>query len=164
VRVSYYDVKNSQITNSVPLSQSSLNFKDDNYSQPIAFPLIVKNIGMLSAKNIQLNVRYPGALIVHSSGEHIVDENDPFLRSIILVAHKKSNLQPGATVLIKDTLEVPRFFFEGISSETPITTKDNFNGTISWKVEFDLVVECLLFCDDSLPTYARIKLFNKDRT
>ena len=70
---------------------------------------------------------------------------------------------PQAPVLIKDTLELPKEFFDGLPGETTADTKNGAQISYKWRVEFSLIVECILVCDDSLPTYARIKLLNKDR-
>lgn len=163
VRVGYYDIKRRQITNSVPLTQSTFEFKKDGYSQPIEVPFIVRNIGRLTAKNIQLNVRYPGALKVHSSARRIVDENDPILSMNIVIAHKVPHLQPQAQVLIKDAIEIPKYFFEGLTGKVHTTSKDGIPIQATWRAEFDLIVECVLFYNDSLPTYASVTLFDKDK-
>jgi len=160
--VLYYDAKQNKVTDKVPFSKSSLKFKENGYSQPIKLPLVVKNIGELSAKNIQLNIRYSAALVVHSKGKLITDENNPLQDRRINLMHKISSIPPKAHVFINDEIELPRFLFEGISDITKAKTKDNVPIKFKWKAKFNIIVECILLYDDALPTFAQIEIFDED--
>ncbi len=163
VRVACMDMKSEAIITSISLSRQSLELKDDGYSSPIDVPILVKNIGVLSARNIQLNVRYPGAFQVRSSGDRILDEQSNILKNNILVAHKLPDLQPQAQVLIKDSIRVCKEFFEGLPVDTKVKTEDNIPVVVKLNVYFSLIIECILLCDGCLPTYSRIEIINADK-
>ena len=84
------------------------------------------------------------------------------LSNLIVVNHKVPDLPPAAQVLIKDSLEIPREFFEGL----PLNVKGTLKNGVAYKAKarayFHLFAECIVGYDDSLPTYVRIELLPTD--
>ncbi len=141
--------------NKLFLKKTDLKF-EGKYSEYIPFPLVFYNHGRLTAKNILVIIRYPPSLRIHTGGKYI----EQFPKKEIdwfTVEHKFPDLPPNSSgVLEGDRIAIPLSLFEGVPVEKKATTKDGVDVKAKIIVHYQILVECIVYAEDALPTFNKI--------
>jgi hypothetical protein len=127
-------------------------------------PIIIRNVGTKTARDIILRVRHSILLKVASNGQPIEDVDRP---EWLVIDHAIPDLNPKqAHKLIDDYLLPTDALENGLASGTWVTTKDKRKVYIKFKAEFTALIEILLYSADTEPIFmsCRVKIKADEET
>jgi hypothetical protein len=159
----YVETPKQPIDIMLRLSSSSFNTLLETPSgKALVYPLpiVIRNVGTKTARDITLRARYSMMLEVASNGQQVEDVDRT---EWIVIDHRIPDLNPKQTYKFHGDYLLPtNELVHGLPFKTSAMTKDKQTVLIEGRAQFKALVEILLYSADTEPVFLSCRIKIKD--